>query len=76
MIASLVAEAGSSGPLSREYRLVPESPTLGTLTVTSEPPDADVFLDGSPKPAGPEDLIVLKPLPARNERSYSLKKAE
>ena len=52
VIASLVAEAGSSGPLSREYRLVPESPTLGTLNVTSEPPDADVFLDGSPKPAG------------------------
>jgi hypothetical protein len=24
---------------------------------------------------GPEDTIVLKPLPARNERSYSLKKA-
>jgi tRNA A-37 threonylcarbamoyl transferase component Bud32 len=58
MIATLVAEAGNPGRLSQEYRLVPQSPTLGTLNVTSEPSGADVFLDGSPKPAGRTPFIL------------------
>jgi hypothetical protein len=58
LIASLVAEPGGPGRLSREYRLVPRSPTIGTLDVTSEPPEADVFIDGAEKPAGRTPFVL------------------
>ncbi len=58
LIASLVAESGGPGRLSREYRLVPRSPTIGTLDVTSEPSEADVFIDGAEKPAGRTPFVL------------------
>lgn len=58
LIASLVAEPGGQGRLSREYRLVPRSPTIGTLDVTSEPSEADVFIDGAEKPAGRTPFVL------------------
>ena len=35
-----------------------QSPTLGTLDVTSEPSEADVFLDGSAKPSGRTPYVL------------------
>jgi tRNA A-37 threonylcarbamoyl transferase component Bud32 len=52
LLATLAAEPGGPDRLRREYKLVPQPPTLGTLNITSEPSEADVYLEGSPKPAG------------------------
>jgi predicted Ser/Thr protein kinase len=52
LTTDLVAEAGLTDGIRREFKLVPEAPTPGTLNVTSEPSEADVFLDGSPNAAG------------------------
>jgi predicted Ser/Thr protein kinase len=52
LTTDLVAEAGLADGIRREFKLVPQSPTLGTLDVTSEPSEAGVFLDGSPNAAG------------------------
>ncbi len=58
LIASLDAEPGGPGRLRRDYRLVAQSPTIGTLDVTSEPSEADVFLDGAAKPAGRTPFVL------------------
>jgi tRNA A-37 threonylcarbamoyl transferase component Bud32 len=52
LTADLVAEANLAGGIRREFKLVPRPPAMGTLDVTSEPSEADVFLDGSPNAAG------------------------
>ena len=52
LTATLVVESGAKGGLRKEFDLVPLPRATGTLEVTSEPPDADVFLGDSRKPAG------------------------
>lgn len=49
---TLVVESGGNGRLRKEFTLVPLPPASGTLVVTSEPPDAEIFLGTSQKPAG------------------------
>jgi hypothetical protein len=61
LTATLVAEPGGTERLRVEYRLVPRSPALGTLNVASEPSEADVFLDGSPTPAGKTPFVKELP---------------
>ncbi len=62
LVATLVAEPGGTGPPRAEYRLAPLPPALGTLAVSSEPSEADVFLDGSATPAGKTPFV--RELPA------------
>jgi len=57
LTAPFVAEPGETGRIRLEYRLVPRSPSLGILAVTSEPQEADVFLDDSPTPAGKTPFV-------------------
>jgi len=61
MTASLMVEAAGAGPLKQEYKLVPQIPELGTLEVTSDPPEAEVFLDDSEAPAGRTPLVKRLP---------------
>jgi tRNA A-37 threonylcarbamoyl transferase component Bud32 len=51
-LETFAAEPGGPDRFRREYKLVPQPPTLGTLNITSEPSEADVYLEDSPKPAG------------------------
>ena len=50
----------SLGPVKKEYRLTPQSPSQGSLHIESVPSDAEVYLDGSPTFAGktPFDSVV------------------
>lgn len=50
--STLVVESGGTGTLRKEFSLVPLPPARGTLLVTSEPPEATVYLGNSQKPAG------------------------
>lgn len=56
MKGNLVVEAGGSGSMTREFKLVPLPPATGTLVATSEPSEADVFIDSSTTPAGKTPL--------------------
>jgi tRNA A-37 threonylcarbamoyl transferase component Bud32 len=58
LVASLEAEAGGPARLRREFKLIPRSSTVGTLNVTSEPSEADVFLNGATEPAGQTPLVM------------------
>ena len=58
LLASLNAEPGGPGPVRRAFTLVPQPPTVGTLNVTSEPSDADVFLNGTAKPDGRTPFVL------------------
>jgi hypothetical protein len=58
LIASLEAESDGTGRLRKEFKLVPQAPALGTLAVTSEPSEADVYLDGAAKPAGKTPFVL------------------
>lgn len=61
LTATLVVESGGPGRLRKEYKLVSQSSTLGSLVITSEPSEADIFLGGSRVPAGKTPF--LKELP-------------
>lgn len=49
---TLVVEAGGSGSLVREYKLVALPPAMGTLEITSDPAGASVFIGGATGAAG------------------------
>lgn len=53
---TLEARLDDPGGDRKDIKLVPQSPTTGTLVITSEPSEADVFLDGSPYAAGKTPL--------------------
>jgi hypothetical protein len=61
MVADLTVEAAEAGPLKQEFRLVPQTPELGTLEVTSDPQEAEVFLDDSDVPTGRTRLVKRLP---------------
>jgi len=58
LLASLDAEPGGADRIRRSFTLVPQPPTIGTLNVTSEPSEADVFLNGADKPAGRTPFVL------------------
>jgi len=66
MTATLVVEPDGTDRLRQEYKLVPQSPARGTLDITSDPAEADVFLGGSREPAGKTPFV--KGLPAGKVR--------
>jgi predicted Ser/Thr protein kinase len=49
---TLVVEAGGSGSLVRDYKLVALPPAMGNLDIRSEPDGASVFIGGSASAAG------------------------
>jgi tRNA A-37 threonylcarbamoyl transferase component Bud32 len=53
---TLVARLDDPGGDRKDFKRVPQSPTMGTLVITSEPSEANVFLDGSSKAAGKTPL--------------------
>ncbi|MGZ8878444.1 MAG: protein kinase domain-containing protein [Candidatus Aminicenantales bacterium] len=61
LTTDLTVEAAGAWPLKQEYRLVPQTPELGTLEVTSDPQEAEVFLDNSEAPAGRTRLVKRLP---------------
>jgi serine/threonine protein kinase len=63
---TLVVEAGSRGSLTREFKLTPLPPATGTLLITSDPSDANVFIGDSEKAAGRTPLT--KEVPAGKAR--------
>jgi serine/threonine protein kinase len=63
---TLIVEAGDGGLMTKEFKLVPLPPSTGTLQITSEPPDANVFIGDSETAAGRTPLT--KEVPAGKAR--------
>ncbi len=58
---TLAIEASGSRSLTKDYRLVPLPPATGTLEITSEPPEADVFVGSAEKASGKTPLTLDLP---------------